>query len=61
MDFDIGDPNGRPARKDDSATKADGTCRPGGCRVHGTSMLDFVTGRYLGSSKNVEPWVVRVP
>ena len=24
-------------------------------------MLGFVTGRHLGSAKNVEPWVVRMP
>lgn len=49
-----------PARRDDSSTKADGTCdRP--CKTHGTGMLAFVTGRLLGSSKNVEPWLVRVP
>lgn len=57
----MADPNGRPAQKDDSATRPDGTCKPTGCKPHGTSMLGFVTGRHLGSSKNVEPWVVRVP
>ena len=49
-----------PARMDDSATRVNGTCL-GQCKPHGTSMLAFVTGKYLGSSKNVEPWVVRVP
>ncbi|SPO07465.1 uncharacterized protein DNG_10159 [Cephalotrichum gorgonifer] len=50
-----------PAREDDSGTQPDGTCGSGLCKVHGTSMLGFVTGKHLGSSKNVEPWVVRVP
>ena len=57
MDFD------GPARKDDSATRVDGYCDPSlvKCKTHGTSMLGFVTGSYLGASKNVQPWVVRVP
>ena len=50
-----------PARQDDSGTDVDGKCRTEDGKVHGTSMLGFVTGRHLGLSKNVEPWLVRMP
>ncbi|KAK6827401.1 hypothetical protein PG987_010742 [Apiospora arundinis] len=31
------------------------------CTSHGTSMLSFVTGNYLGTSKTIKPYLVRIP
>ena len=57
----VGEDFDGPGRQDDSATDLNGVCHGDHCRAHGTSMLALVTGRNLGASKNVEPWVVRVP